>query len=60
MEPFTYIFYICIYKSVDANDCNNNRGISVTSGLGKLFTSLLQQQKNMGDFLESRLIQRWL
>ena len=41
-----------IYKSGDPNDCNNYRGISVTSCLGKLFTSLLQ--KRLGDFLESR------
>ena len=30
-----------VYKSGDPNDCNNCRGISVTSCLGKLFTSLL-------------------
>ena len=40
-----------IYKSGDPNDCNNYRGISVTSCLGKLFISLLQ--KRLGDFLES-------
>ena len=33
-----------IYKSGDPNDCNNYRGISVTSCLGKLFTSLLQKR----------------
>ena len=32
-----------IYKTGDPNDCNNYRGISVTSCLGKLFTSLLQK-----------------
>ena len=39
-----------IYKSGDPNDCNNYRGISVTSCLGKLFTSLLQ--KRLTDYLE--------
>ena len=39
-----------IYKSGDPNDCNNYRGISVTSRLGKLFTSLLQ--KRLTDYLE--------
>ena len=41
-----------IYKSGDPNDCNNYRGINVTSCLSKLFTSLLQ--KRLGDFLESK------
>jgi hypothetical protein len=41
-----------IYKSGDPNDCNNYRGISVTSCWCKLFTSLLQ--KRLGDFLESK------
>ena len=40
-----------IFKSGDPNDCNNFRGISVTSCLGKLFTSLLQ--KRLTDFLEA-------
>ena len=31
-----------IFKSGDPNDCNNYRGICVSSCLGKLFTSLLQ------------------
>ena len=39
-----------IYKSGDPNDCNNYRGISVTSFLGKQFTSLLQ--KRLTDYLE--------
>ena len=40
-----------IYKSGDPNDCNNYRGISITSCLGKLFTSLLQCR--LSNFLES-------
>ena len=40
-----------IFKSGDPTDCNNYRGISVTSCLGKLFTSLLQ--KRLGDYLET-------
>jgi hypothetical protein len=36
--------HLYIYKSGDPNDCNNYRGISVTSCLGKLFTSLLQKR----------------
>ena len=33
-----------IHKSKDINDCNNYRGICISSCLGKLFTSLLQQR----------------
>ena len=33
-----------IFKSGDPNDCNNYRGICVSSCLGKLFTSLLQNR----------------
>ena len=40
-----------IYKSGDPTDCSNYRGISLTSCLGKLFTSLLQRR--LYDFLES-------
>ena len=39
-----------IYKSGDPNDCNNYRGISVTSCLGKFFTSLLQER--LTDYFE--------
>ena len=38
---WNHSFISSIYKSGDPNDCNNYRGISVTSCLGKLFTSLL-------------------
>ena len=40
-----------IYKSGDPTDCGNYRGISISSCLGKLFTSLLQ--KRISDFLET-------
>jgi hypothetical protein len=40
-----------IYKSGDHADCGNYRGISITSFLGKLFTSLLQ--KRISEFLET-------
>lgn len=41
-----------IFKSGDPNDCNNYRGISVTSCVGKLFTSLLQRR--LSDYLENK------
>ena len=41
-----------IFKSGNPNDCDNYRGISVTSCLGKLFTSLLQ--KRLENYLESK------
>ena len=44
--------YLLFINLGDPNDCNNYRGISVTSCLGKLFTSLLQ--KRLGDILESK------
>jgi len=40
-----------IYKSGDPSDCGNYRGISLTSCLGKLFTSLLQLR--ISEFLET-------
>jgi hypothetical protein len=40
-----------IYKSGDPTDCGNYRGISISSCVGKLFTSLLQ--KRISDFLET-------
>ena len=40
-----------IYKSGDPSDCGNYRGISITSCLGKVFTSILQ--KRLSDFLET-------
>ena len=40
-----------IHKSGNPNDCNNYRGISVTSCLGKLFNSLLTSRLN--NYLES-------
>ena len=39
-----------IFKSGNPNDCNNYRGICVSSCLGKLFTSLLQKRLSL--FLE--------
>ena len=39
-----------IYKFGDPTDCGNYRGISVSSCLGKLFTSIIQ--KRPSDFLE--------
>jgi hypothetical protein len=33
-----------IFKSGNPNDCNNYRGICVSSCLGKLFTSLIQNR----------------
>jgi hypothetical protein len=39
-----------IFKSGDPNDCNNYRGICVSSCLGKVFTSLLQNRLTL--FLE--------
>ena len=40
-----------IYKSGDPSDCGNYRGLSLTSCLGKLFTSLLQLR--ISEFLET-------
>jgi hypothetical protein len=41
-----------IFKSGNPNDCNNYRGICVSSCLGKLFTSLLQNR--LTNFLEKQ------
>ena len=43
-----------IHKSGDPTDCNNYRGISICSSLGKLFTRLLQ--KRLSDFLETNCL----
>jgi hypothetical protein len=40
-----------IYKSGDPTDCGNYRGISISSCVGKLFTSLLQNR--ISDFLKT-------
>jgi hypothetical protein len=40
-----------IYKSGDPTYCGNYRGISISSCVGKLFTSLLQNR--ISDFLET-------
>lgn len=39
-------FQVPLYKSGDPLDCNNYRGISITSCLGKLFNSILCQRVN--------------
>jgi hypothetical protein len=41
-----------MFKSGNPNDCNNYRGICVSSCLGKLFTSLLQNR--LTNFLEKQ------
>jgi len=40
-----------VYKSGDPTDCGNYTGISVSSCLGKLFTSIIQKRQ-ISDFLE--------
>ena len=45
-----------IFKSGNPNDCNNYRGICVSSCLGKLFTSLLQNR--LTNFLEKQNLLR--
>ena len=43
-----------VYKSGDPTDCNNYRGISFASCLGKRFTSLLKRRLN--NYLETNNI----
>ncbi len=45
-------FQVPIYKKGDPTDCNNYRGISITSCLGKTFNAILSRRIN--DYLEDQ------
>ena len=50
-ESWNLSLITTLYKSGDPGDCNNYRGLSVTSCLGKLFNKLLTTRLN--NYLES-------
>ena len=43
-EEWNITYQVPLYKSGDPKNCNNYRGIAISSCLGKIFTSILQMR----------------